>query len=239
MKPSDVKNIRNLISDEHGDSAVVVLSGGQDSVTCLGLALKYFKNVYAVGFSYGQKHSVELHCAKKICDDHEVPFQVFTLPALQQMSDSALIAGNGGDVNEKHHRNPNLPASFVPNRNALFLTTAHAYAQKVGANVLITGTCETDYSGYPDCRSVFIQALETALNLGYETAIRILTPLTSLDKAQTFELAEQVGFLETVVMDSHTCYNGDRTHLHGWGYGCGKCPACELRAAGWEKYLNG
>lgn len=215
-------------------TCVVVLSGGQDSVTCLGIALKNFEKVYAIGFSYAQKHAVELICARKICHKHSVPFVVYEIPALIQMADSALIGG--GDVNAKHHANDNLPASFVPNRNALFLTTAHAYAQKVGANYVMTGVCETDYSGYPDCRAEFVNLLEITLNKGYETQIAFITPLMEINKAQTFQLAESVGFLEDVINMTHTCYNGNHTDLHDWGYGCGACPACELRAKGWYQY---
>ncbi len=221
-------------------TAVVVLSGGQDSVTCLGLALKEYSKVYAIGFHYSQKHAIELEQAGKICEKFNVPFTLLSIPMLGELGDSALVATNNlenDDVCEKHHRNPNLPASFVPNRNALFLTTAHAYAQTVGAEVLITGVCETDYSGYPDCRNAFIVHLEETLNVGYETNIEIRTPLMYLDKAQTFMLAQEVGFLDTVINDSHTCYNGDRTQMHDWGAGCGKCPACELRAKGYEEFL--
>ncbi|AUR88736.1 queuosine biosynthesis protein [Vibrio phage 2.117.O._10N.261.45.E9] len=224
-------------SPKAGTSAVVVLSGGQDSVTCLGLALSCVEKVYAIGFSYGQKHTIELIQARKICEAHNVPFDVFEIPALQQLDDSALVGS--GDVNEAHHRNPDLPASFVPNRNALFLTIAHAYAQKVEAKVLITGVCQTDYSGYPDCRWDFIVKLQETLNLGYATDIEIQTPLMDLNKAQTFSLAEECGFLETVINDSHTCYNGDRSHMHEWGAGCGECPACLLRKAGYEDFKAG
>ena len=217
-------------------SCVVVLSGGQDSVTCLGVALEAFDEVHAIGFSYGQKHETELTQAKLICERHGVPFEVHSIPSLSALNDSALIGE--GDVNEAHHRNASLPASFVPNRNALFLTISHAYAQKVGAPVIMTGVCQTDYSGYPDCREQFIKALEGTLNLGYDTDISIVTPLMNLNKAETFLLAESCGFLETVVNDSHTCYNGDRDHSHVWGKGCGKCPACDLRRKGYDQYVD-
>lgn len=217
-----------------GTSAVVVLSGGQDSVTCLGYALRCFEKVYCIGFTYGQKHSVELIQAAKICDMHNVSFELFEIPALAALGDSALVTN--GDVNKAHHRSKDLPASFVPNRNAMFLTIAHAYAQKMGADALITGVCQTDYSGYPDCRHEFILSLQTSLNVGYQTDIRILTPLMYLDKAETFHLASECGFLETVIAYSHTCYNGDRSKTFDWGDGCGECPACELRAKGYREY---
>lgn len=232
------EKIQTVIRQIKGESAVVVLSGGQDSVTCLGLALRNFKKVYAVGFVYGQKHEVEIHCANRICEEHNVPFTVFSIPALQTIGNSALIRGTEQkDVGAKHSQNAELPASFVPNRNALFLTTAHAYAQKVGAQALITGVCETDFSGYPDCRHEFIQMLQETLNVGYKTNISIETPLMWLNKAETFALAQEVNFLTVVLEDSHTCYNGDHNTNHAWGYGCGECPACKLRANGFEAFI--
>ena len=157
------------------------------------------------------------------------------------LNDSALLANNGDSVNEQHKSNADLPASFVPGRNALFLTIAHAYAQKHGALNIVGGMCQTDYSGYPDCRAEFITSLENALNLGYETSISIQAPLMYLDKVATFALADIHGVLDVVLEHSHTCYNGDRSIRHEWGYGCGECPACKLRAKGWERYkqING
>lgn len=232
----DSKKVDAVISEAKGKTAVVVLSGGQDSVTCLGLALQNFEKVYAIGFHYGQKHSVELFCAERICLNHKVPFVVFNIPALQTIGNSALIAGSGQDVSEAHSQNAALPASFVPNRNALFLTTAHAYAQKVGAECIITGVCQTDYSGYPDCRLAFIELLEKTLNVGYLTNIKIITPMMSLTKAETFLMAEKLNFLDEVIDGSHTCYNGEHQLKKAWGYGCGECPACKLRKAGYEEY---
>lgn len=238
MRVSKTK-VETVVRETKGKSAVVVLSGGQDSVTCLGLVLKNFEKVYAVGFVYGQKHEVEIRCAHRICQEHGVPFTVFSIPALQSIGNSALIRGTEQkDVSAKHTQNANLPASFVPNRNALFLTTAHAYAQKVGADCLITGVCETDFSGYPDCRDTFIRSLEETLNLGYETNIKIYTPLMWLNKAETFALAKAVDFLTVVLEDSHTCYNGDHNTNNVWGYGCGECPACKLRKQGFEAFIE-
>lgn len=220
------------------NSAVVVLSGGQDSVTCLGMALANHEEVFAIGFMYNQKHAVELDQAALICEEHDVSFVIMDIPMLAELGDSALIAGTEyTDVSAPHHANAALPASFVPNRNALFLTTAHAYAQKVGAAFLYTGVCETDYSGYPDCRDKFIQMLAETLNEGYLTDIEILTPLMHITKAQTFKLAEDFGFLKTVIEDSHTCYNGDRSKMHDWGRGCGECPACKLRDKGYQEFI--
>ena len=226
-----------LPGSEHlaSDPAVVVLSGGQDSVTCLGVALSKHQRVVAVSFAYGQKHVTELHQAAAICDKLGIMHSLIDLRFFAQMVTSALTSN--GDVNAEHPNKPGLPASFVPNRNALFLTLAHAVAQEVGAKTIYTGVCQTDYSGYPDCRADFIVMLEQALNLGYQTDIRIETPLMYLTKAETFELADQVGILPVVIEDSHTCYNGDREHRHEWGFGCGKCPACELRAKGYHEFV--
>lgn len=216
---------------------VVVFSGGQDSTTCLGLAIKQYgaDNVLALSFNYGQKHAIELDCAQTITSQLGIPLQVVDMPFFTNFVTSALLGE--GSVNEPHKYKEGLPASFVPNRNALFLTLAHAYAQEVGAAILITGVCETDYSGYPDCRGEFIQTLEKALNIGYETNISIRTPLMHLDKAETFALAETYGILDTVLNESHTCYNGDHHTKHVWGYGCGECPACKLRESGYATYL--
>lgn len=218
-------------------TAVVVLSGGQDSMTCLGVALEQYRDVSAIGFSYGQKHKVELQQAAHLCAKHGVPFRVVGLDFLPSLVTSALTGD--GEVGQPHPYKTGLPSSFVPNRNALFLTLAHAYAQEIKAQTLITGVCQTDFSGYPDCRRVFIDHLETALNVGYETGITISTPLMDIGKAETFALAERVGILEDVLELSHTCYNGDRNHRHVWGYGCGTCPACELRSAGFTKFREG
>ena len=214
-------------------TAVVVLSGGQDSVTCLGLALRAFDKVTAICFDYGQRHKIELECAKRVCEKHDVPFTLVKMPFMASLVTSALTGE--GDVSAEHAHKPGLPASFVPNRNALFLTLAHAHAQEVGATAIYTGVCQTDYSGYPDCRASFIELLENALNIGYETDIEIITPLMNATKAETFELAADVGFLDEVINDSHTCYNGVRKE-HDWGHGCGECPACKLRQKGWEEY---
>lgn len=228
--------LKEVPNEPQDGTVVVVLSGGQDSVTCLGLALKMYKNVQAIGFRYGQKHLIEMKQAKLICRDADVPFVIHDIPSLAELGDSALTTN--GDVTEKHHRLTDLPASFVPNRNALFLTIAHAFAQKIGAEALITGVCQTDYSGYPDCREEFILSLQATLNLGYCTDIAIYTPLMNLTKAETFELAEQCDFLGIVIEMSHTCYNGDRSIEHEWGKGCGECAACELRAKGYAEFIK-
>lgn len=219
------------------NSAVVVLSGGQDSMTCLGLALKQYHEVHAIGFAYGQRHRVELEQAAQACAKHDVPFRVVSLDFMPQLVTSALTGE--GDVGAGHAYKPGLPASFVPARNALFLTLSHAYAQELGAKTILTGVCETDYSGYPDCREAFILELANALNIGYETDIQIRTPLMHMTKSETFELASRTGFLTEVLNLSHTCYNGNRDRINDWGFGCGECPACKLRAEGWAQFQVG
>lgn len=211
------------------NKVVVIFSGGQDSTTCLYWALRRYDIVEAITFNYGQKHSVELECAKKICEKTGVKQTMIDISFLGTLVESALTSN--GDVNELNDKG--LPASFVPNRNQLFITLAHAYAQKIGAKTLVTGTCETDFSGYPDCRRVFIDAISLASNLGSDEKIIIKTPLMYLDKAETFELAKNEGCLKEVIELSHTCYNGTRDVLHEWGYGCNECPACELRKKGY------
>jgi 7-cyano-7-deazaguanine synthase len=217
--------------------AVILFSGGQDSTTILGDALYQGLDCYTLGFEYGQRHIVELEQASIIADKLEVPFTTINLEALGQIVTTGLTVPNT-DLSKPHPRYSNLPASFVPNRNALFLTFAHAYAQEIGAHLVWGGMCETDYSGYPDCREGFIKSLEGTLNLGYQTLIQFVTPLMYLTKGQTFALAEKVGILPLVLEESNTCYNGDREHRHDWGYGCGDCPACKLRAKGWNDFVG-
>jgi 7-cyano-7-deazaguanine synthase len=228
----------NLPRVSPGEPAVVVLSGGQDSVTCLGIAREHHETVIAVSFRYGQKHATELAQAALLCERHGIEHIVVALDFLGELVTSALTTPDG-DTTQPHAYKPGLPASFVPNRNALFLTVAHAIAQEKKACYVYTGVCQTDYSGYPDCREGFISALEEALNTGYETDIRIITPIMHLTKAETFGLADELGILDEVIEDSHTCYNGDREHRHDWGYGCGECPACVVRARGYAEYLAG
>jgi 7-cyano-7-deazaguanine synthase len=219
--------------------ALVVLSGGQDSVTILGMCLKKFDKVSAISFAYNQRHRVELESARDLCVIHHVAQTQLDLGmTFTGLVNSALTDPLAGDdaVTKPHPDKPGLPASFVPGRNALFLTLAHAHAQTIGAGVIAAGMCQTDYSGYPDCRDLFIQKLGIALNLGYETDISFWTPLMHLNKAHTFYMAAMHDFLGHVINNSHTCYNGDHTTAHEWGYGCGECPACKLRAAGWDAF---
>ena len=216
---------------------LVVFSGGQDSTTVLGWALKEFADVEAITFVYGQRHSVEVKQAKKICEMLGVKQKIVEIDFLSQLTDSALVfGGENHDVNKINDKG--LPSSFVPNRNQTFITLAHTYAQQIGAENLALGVCQTDYSGYPDCRADFIHAIEYATNLGSQEDIKIHTPLMYLTKAQTFKLAEDVEFLDLVLEYSHTCYKGDHETRHSWGYGCGECPACKLREKGYKEFLK-
>jgi 7-cyano-7-deazaguanine synthase len=228
------------------DTALVLFSGGQDSTVCLGWALQRFARVETVGFDYGQRHHVELEVrprilaemksldadwAARLGDDNLLPLQ--TLGAISETAltrDTAIRMADNG-----------LPTTFVPGRNLVFLAFAGALAYRRGAKHLVAGMCETDYSGYPDCRDDTIKAMQVALSLGMDRRIVIDTPLMWIDKAGTFALAEQIGgkkFLDLVVEETHSCYLGDRSRRHDWGYGCGQCPACQLRAAGWDKWTS-
>lgn len=230
--------------DVSPDTALVLFSGGQDSTVCLAWALERFARVETIGFRYGQRHAVEMEVRPairhniaalrpewrdRLGDDH-----VIELDALAQISETALtrempiqFAADG------------LPTTFVPGRNLVFLVFAAALAYRRGAAHLVAGMCETDYSGYPDCRDETIKAMGRALNLGMARDFVLHTPLMRIDKAGTFALAEEIGaaaLLDLVIEDTHTCYLGDRGSRHGWGYGCGDCPACRLRADGFKKF---
>jgi 7-cyano-7-deazaguanine synthase len=225
-------------------TALVLFSGGQDSTTCLAHALSRYERVETLGFDYGQRHSVELqarttvltrlraqfpHWAAHLGEDH-----LLTLDVLRQIGGSSLT----DDVAFAMQAD-GLPNTFVPGRNLLFLTLAGALAYRRGLQVIVAGVCETDFSGYPDCRDDTMKAMQLALNLGLAQRLRIETPLMWIDKAATWRLAEQLGgqaLVELIVEDTHTCYQGERGQRHAWGYGCGSCPACELRARGWEGY---
>ncbi len=214
---------------------LVIFSGGQDSTTCLGWALKRFEEVEAISFIYGQKHKIEIEKSKEITKKMGVKHKVIDVSFFADIVDSALTSE--GDVNKKHNRIKDLPSSFVPNRNAFFLTLAHSYAQKVGIKKLVAGVCQTDYSGYPDCRDNFIKAINVSLNIGSDSDIEILTPLMWLTKKQTWEMAEKEGVLEIVKEMSMTCYNGSEIK-NEWGYGCGECPSCLLRKKGYDEFVQ-
>ena len=225
-------------------SALVLFSGGQDSATCLAWALERYERVETIGFQYGQRHVVELECrdhflnglkkefpqwAQKLGEDH-----MLDLSLLGQISDTALTADKAIEMQQS-----GLPNTFVPGRNLLFLTFAATIAYRRQLKHIVGGMCETDYSGYPDCRDDTLKALQVALSLGLDTRVVLETPLMWIDKAQTWQMAEQLGgpaLVQLIEEESHTCYMGDRTHRHAWGYGCNTCPACELRRTGYEKY---
>lgn len=227
-------------------NALVLFSGGQDSTACLAWALNCFDRVETIGFDYGQRHHVELACRQNVIEQIRRQFpewdkklgqdHLLDLGLLGQISDCALT----GET-EILFAESGLPNTFVPGRNLIFLTFAATLAYRRHLDVLVTGVCETDYSGYPDCRSNTIQALQLALNLGMEQQFRIETPLMWLDKAQTWQLASDLGgaaLLEITREHSHTCYLGERNRRFDWGYGCGTCPACELRAKGYEAFMK-
>ena len=223
--------------------ALVLFSGGQDSTTCLAHALARYERVETIAFDYGQRHRVELDArlnvlqalrqqfpawGERLGDDHLLDVNV-----LGQISETSLTRDTAFAMEAS-----GLPNTFVPGRNLLFLTLAAALAYRRGMDVLVTGVCETDFSGYPDCRDDTMKAMQLALNLGLERRLRISTPLMWRDKAAVWQLAFDLGgqaLIDLIVQDSHTCYHGTRTP-HAWGAGCGQCPACQLRASGWERW---
>jgi 7-cyano-7-deazaguanine synthase len=226
------------------DSALVLFSGGQDSTVCLTWALERFARVETIGFAYGQRHAVELEVRPRIRaalaaqspawrarlgDDH-----IVRLDALAEISETALTR----DV-EIEIAKTGLPTTFVPGRNLAFFSFAGAVAYRRGINHMVAGMCETDFSGYPDCRDDTIKAMQLALTLGMDHKFVIHTPLMWIDKAGTFALAKEIGgelLVDLLLAETHTCYRGDRQHRHAWGFGCGECPACRLRAEGYEKW---
>ena len=230
------------------EAALVLFSGGQDSATCLAWALERFAHVETIGFDYGQRHRVELEVrqeflaglrasfpswAEKLGEDHVVDLSV-----IAALSDTALTR----DM-EITMRADGLPNTFVPGRNLLFFTTAACVAYRRGLRHLVGGMCETDYSGYPDCRDDTLKALQVTITLGMDRRFVIDTPLMWIDKAATWKRAQDLGgapLVDLIVRHTHSCYLGDRTYRHPWGFGCGACPACDLRRRGWEAYkING
>jgi len=216
-------------------SALVLFSGGQDSTTCLAWALARYERVETIGFDYGQRHRIELDVRPKILSFFEVKEDtLIDLGVLGKISETALTRDMDIALSKS-----GLPNTFVPGRNLLFLTVAAAVAYRRGIEVLVGGMCETDFSGYPDCRDDTIKALQVALGLGLDRRIAIETPLMWLDKAQTWQLAQDLGgeaLVELIVEDTHTCYLGERGARHAWGHGCGECPACALRKRGYEAW---
>lgn len=226
-------------------SAIVLFSGGQDSTTCLAWALDKYDHVETIGFDYRQRHDIELTVRpmlrEKIVQINPAwasrlgPDHLLDLSLLASLSETAMTS----DIEIVMQKN-GLPNTFVPGRNLMFLTVAATLAYRRGLQVLVGGMCETDFSGYPDCRDDTIKAMQVALNLGMDTRINIATPLMWLDKSQTWALAEQLGgsaLLDLIRNDTHTCYLGERGIRHAWGYGCETCPACVLRARGYEQFI--
>jgi 7-cyano-7-deazaguanine synthase len=224
-----------LVAPERlGSTALVLFSGGQDSTTCLFWAKRFFERVEGVAFRYGQRHDVELKQAALIAGRADVPLSVLSLEGL--LGNSALLQKDL-DVNRPHTDDPSLPASFVPGRNMLFFAAAGSHAFNRGISDFVGGMCQTDYSGYPDCRRDFIDSMEATLSLAMSPArFRIHTPLMNLDKADTFRFAEMLGVLDEVIEHTHTDYLGDRSERHPWGYGRLDNDASRLRARGWYEY---
>ena len=227
-------------------AALVLFSGGQDSTTCLAWALSRYERVETLGFDYGQRHRIELECRETVRSglaalntdwgarlgaDHMLDATV-----LKSLGETAMTHEVSIEMTEA-----GLPSTFVPGRNLLFLTLAGALASRRGIAVLVGGMCETDYSGYPDCRADTMAAQAETLRLGPDVPMQIETPLMYIDKAETWALADTLGgqgLVDLIAEDTHTCYLGERGARHEWGYGCGTCPACELRAKGWESWKN-
>lgn len=232
-------------TDTNATSALVLFSGGQDSATCLAWALERYGRVETVGFDYGQRHAVEMQARLAVRDGMAQvlpqwatrlgPDHVVDLTGFGAIGETAMTTDRAIEVGAR-----GLPSTFVPGRNLVFLTVAAALADRRGLDVLVGGMCETDFSGYPDCRRVTIDAMQSALSLGLDKPVPIETPLMALTKAETWALADRIGgaeLVELIVEASHTCYVGDRAHRQAWGYGCGTCPACELRAAGYQQWV--
>jgi 7-cyano-7-deazaguanine synthase len=226
--------------------ALVLFSGGQDSTACLAWALERYAQVETIGFDYGQRHRIELDCRLDVLRELRAQFPAWSpklgedhlldLSLLGQLSDTALTEARAIEMQAN-----GLPNTFVPGRNLLFLSFAATLAYRRGASVLVGGMCETDYSGYPDCRDNTLKALQVALSLGLDQPMTIETPLMFLTKAQTWRLSEQLGgtaLNDLIIEHTHTCYLGQRDQRHAWGYGCGSCPACELRARGHAEFMG-
>jgi 7-cyano-7-deazaguanine synthase len=237
---------RDTLDVRQMSAALVLFSGGQDSTTCLAWALERFDAVETVGFDYGQRHAAELVARPRILGGiRELSkrwSQVLGSDHVLPMNTLSAIGGSALLDSVAFEKGPNgLPTSFVPARNVLFLSAAAALAYKQGISDLVGGMCETDYSGYPDCRSTTIESTATTLSLALDNPLRIHTPLMWLDKASTWSLARELGgdrLVELIVEETVTCYEGDRVHRHAWGYGCARCPACGLRASGFAGFQN-
>jgi 7-cyano-7-deazaguanine synthase len=242
---ADRRFVMSPLQPSSTTGALVLFSGGQDSATCLAWALERHARVETVGFDYGQRHAVELTARLKIragmagvlpkLVERLGPDHVIDLTGFGAIGDTAMTTDRAIEIDGR-----GLPSTFVPGRNLVFLAVAAALADRRGLEVLVGGMCETDFSGYPDCRRATIDAMQAALGFGLDKPVPIETPLMSLTKAETWALADQIGGAELVALileESHTCYLGERGALHSWGYGCGACPACELRASGHDEWV--
>lgn len=214
-------------------TVLLLFSGGQDSTTCLYWAKKHFSCVEALFFHYEQRHRIEYESAVRIAGQENIPLHELHVPAFKEIGGTAMI-----DAVQIKQGADNLPNTFVPGRNIVFLSLAASLAYKRGIHDLVTGVSDTDYSGYPDCHSDFIAAMEKSLNRGLDYTLRIHAPLQKLDKAGIWALSDELGVLNTIVEHTHTCYLGERGERHEWGYGCGKCPACILRKKGYESFTD-
>lgn len=222
---------------------VVLLSGGQDSATCLAWSLSQGQQVLTIAFDYGQKHRIELEKAEHISKSFGAKsHEVIPVEALKVLSGAALTNSDieveavaSADSMNAHAFAHELPSTFVPGRNMLFFTLAAAYGAKFGIYDLVSGVCRQDRAGYPDCRHEFVDAAQVALSLALDEPVGIITPLMHKTKAETWKMARDLGVLDAIVYDTHTCYNGKREVLHPWGFGCAECPACNERARGWEE----
>lgn len=232
--------------NDTNDGALVLFSGGQDSTTCLAWGLERFDRVETIGFDYGQRHAIEMDCRTPLLsamrdmnpkwnarleEDH-----VIDLGVLGQISETSLTRDAEITMEEN-----GLPSTFVPGRNLVFLTFAAATAYRRGLSHIVGGMCETDYSGYPDCRDETMKSMQNTLRLGMDTNVTLHTPLMWLDKADTWALAEELGgdaLIDLILEETHTCYLGERGECYDWGYGCGDCPACALRKKGWEQFQS-
>jgi 7-cyano-7-deazaguanine synthase len=235
----------NLPMIEFQSAAILLFSGGQDSTTCLFWAKKKFAKVIGLNFAYGQRHAVELIQAQKIAQIADIELITLPVPALHQIGDSALTDNEvivpqfdsiTAATNEK--ASGALPATFVPGRNLLFLALAGAFAFTQKINHIVTGVCQIDGSGYPDCTVEFIRSTQQTISLALDSTIYIHTPLINLTKAAIWQLAQSLDCLDIIIKETHTCYNGSRQQLHSWGYGCGQCAACLYRSAGYATAFN-
>ncbi len=216
--------------DKNKNAAVVVFSGGQDSTTCLLWAMSKYKKVYAVSFDYGQRHKLELECAKEICQKYNIEHEILDMSLLNQLAPNSLTRTD--IVVDEDAPEEGTPNSFVEGRNMVFLTFVAIYAKQKRVTDIITGVSQSDFSGYPDCRDIFIKSLNTTLNLAMDYEFDIITPLMWIDKEETWEMADKLGGFDVIRDMTLTCYNGIK------GDGCGNCPSCKLRKKGLDAYLN-